>query len=105
MFGTQKKNQIRNFIVRKGIAESRHFLAAVFDLIGDLSGFQALPDIGQRRPLLRSGRAGAMTVRAALVSEEFGSRRLGSFGRCMSSWAGSDGRAEQCHPCVTLKIL
>jgi len=36
MFRSQKSNELRDFVVRNGIAKGGHFLAAIFNLIGEL---------------------------------------------------------------------
>jgi len=80
MFCSQKCNELHQLVPRKGIAKGWHFLAAIFNLIRQLSRRHRLAHVGQRRTLGSAGSSWSVAIGAAFVSEQSRSRRFGLFG-------------------------
>jgi len=70
--GAQVGDQLGDFCVRKRIAEGRHLLAAVHDLIGQFGWSQKLvvPDAEERGGLRAADATFAVAVSATLIAEE-----------------------------------
>ena len=89
MLGAQEENELPDFILRKGIVEGRHFLAAVLDLIGHLNRGHGLANAGQGGSLGGACGGGSMAVGAAFVAEEDGACQFrllpGGGSRCGTS--------------------
>jgi hypothetical protein len=102
MLGAEKGDEFGYVVLGERVAEAGHFLAAVFDLSGDLRGLHVLADVGQGRTFLGALRCGSVAVSAALVAEKggsgllirFRSERIGSVGE-KSERAGSGERWKQ----------
>lgn len=88
MFGTQKKNELHRFIVRKRVAESRHFLAAIFNLIGNLGRTHRFANSRQGRSFCSAGGSVSMAVGAAFFAEKDSPRML----RLFRAWSSLDGK-------------
>ena len=81
MFRAQKRNELADFVVGKGIAEGGHVLTTVPNLISHLLRGHRLPDIGQRWAFVGALAGSSMAMGAAPVAEEYGSRYLFGIGR------------------------
>ena len=72
MLGAQIRHHLRDLRIGQRVAEGRHLLPAVENLIGDPGRGPelVLADIGQIRPLLAAASAGAVAVSAALALKQ-----------------------------------
>lgn len=77
--GAQIGHQLRNFLVGERVAEGRHLLTAIQNLIGDLGRrpFLVVRQTGQIRSFLGSNAAVAVAMSAALVAKKNGAGQLG----------------------------
>ena len=72
VFGAEVGDQLSDLLIGEGVAEGRHLLAAVENLMGDFGRGPVfvLAQAGEAGGLLGSLTAGSVTVSAALVAKE-----------------------------------
>jgi len=89
-FGTEIGDELGDLRVGEGVAEGRHFLAAVEDLGGDFCGGPGFvcADAGERWGFFATNAVGTVAVGAAFVAEEDGA---GFFVGLVAGGVGGEG--------------
>ena len=97
IFRAQVCDQVAHILIGNGIAEGRHFLPAIKDLIGKFFGRPGFVfrQVGECRRLLCANAAYAMAIRAALVAKENRAGLLFLAPFCCVQRAGQSRRCDQ----------
>ena len=87
VFGAKISHQLGCFLVGYRVAERRHLLTAVEDLIGDLSRgpLLVLAQVDERRSFLGADAVDAMAMSAAFVAKQDGAGFFGGLGSRFTS--------------------
>ena len=96
ILGAEKRDDLHDLGVGERVAERRHLLPAIRDLLGDLfrrpCGIG--PDVGERRPLFVSVQVRAVALGAAFVAIENGAGLLVGPGGGLGEWISGGGGQE-----------
>lgn len=97
MFGAEKGDKVRYFVFGQGVAEPRHVLSAIRDLVLDLLRIQPLSYVRKRGSFICALRIGAMAICAPFIVEQL--RSSNSLVIDSEGWSAGEGERKQNEQC------